>query len=266
MNVNEALSKLLEDPMAVPDAELLGVLRSEYPYMTLPAALALKRGAAEMSAERRRELMSEVSLNASGHDVLFRLIDPDGCRLNEMSAEKDSCPAQPTTDKAIDTFLERYGRMDSREEALLERMIFNPVPDYASMLEREEREEREIVKAETTGSDQDRKLDAYLRGGQQPYTDQPLHSTAPAAEQKVAEATPDKKEVQRKAPAADHRRDTMGSLSESLAQIYIRQRKFDKAYDIIHTLSLNNPEKSVYFADQLRFLQKLMLNHRYKKD
>ncbi|MDE6378686.1 MAG: hypothetical protein K2K72_08075 [Duncaniella sp.] len=50
------------------------------------------------------------------------------------------------------------------------------------------------------------------------------------------------------------------SLSESLAKIYIRQKRYDKAFEIIHTLSLNNPKKSSYFADQLRFLRKLMLN------
>ena len=43
-------------------------------------------------------------------------------------------------------------------------------------------------------------------------------------------------------------------LSESLAKIFIKQQRFDKAYEI-----MNNPKKSIYFADQLRFLQKLML-------
>ena len=52
-------------------------------------------------------------------------------------------------------------------------------------------------------------------------------------------------------------------LSESLAKIYIKQHKYSKAYEIIRNLSLNFPEKSIYFADQLRFLQKLIINQRY---
>jgi len=57
------------------------------------------------------------------------------------------------------------------------------------------------------------------------------------------------------APAA-----ASSTLSESLAKIYIKQRRYAKAYEIISDLSLKFPEKSVYFADQLRFLQKLMIN------
>ena len=54
-------------------------------------------------------------------------------------------------------------------------------------------------------------------------------------------------------------------LSESLAKIYIKRRRYEKAYEIIHTLSLNFPEKSIYFADQLRFLKKLILNNNLKQ-
>lgn len=49
-------------------------------------------------------------------------------------------------------------------------------------------------------------------------------------------------------------------FTESLAKIYIRQRRYAKALEIIRKLSLNNPEKNVYFADQIRFLEKLIIN------
>ena len=54
-------------------------------------------------------------------------------------------------------------------------------------------------------------------------------------------------------------------LSESLAKIYIKQRRYSKAFEIISNLSLKYPEKSIYFADQLRFLQKLIINQQYLK-
>ncbi|MDE6126637.1 MAG: hypothetical protein K2G30_06750, partial [Muribaculaceae bacterium] len=57
-------------------------------------------------------------------------------------------------------------------------------------------------------------------------------------------------------------REVAGSqalLSESLAKIFIKTRRYDKAYEILERLSLEFPEKSRYFADQLRFLRKLIL-------
>jgi hypothetical protein len=47
-------------------------------------------------------------------------------------------------------------------------------------------------------------------------------------------------------------------LTESLAKIYIKQHKYSQALSIIRDLSLKYPEKNVYFADQIRFLEKII--------
>ncbi len=49
-------------------------------------------------------------------------------------------------------------------------------------------------------------------------------------------------------------------FTESLAHIYIKQRKYERALEIIKGISLKNPEKNIYFADQIRFLEKLIIN------
>jgi hypothetical protein len=49
-------------------------------------------------------------------------------------------------------------------------------------------------------------------------------------------------------------------FTETLAIIYIKQRRYEKALEIIKNLSLKYPEKNVYFADQIRFLEKLIIN------
>ena len=54
------------------------------------------------------------------------------------------------------------------------------------------------------------------------------------------------------------------TFSESLAKIYIKQGKYSKALEIIKNISLKFPEKSVYFADQIRFLKKLIINEQIK--
>ncbi|MCR4920793.1 MAG: hypothetical protein K5945_03675 [Bacteroidaceae bacterium] len=54
-------------------------------------------------------------------------------------------------------------------------------------------------------------------------------------------------------------------LTERLAHIYIKQGKFEKAIEIIQRLSLKYPKKNRYFADQIRFLGKLVINNRNNK-
>ena len=49
-------------------------------------------------------------------------------------------------------------------------------------------------------------------------------------------------------------------FTETLAKIYIKQRRYSKALEIIKKLSLKYPKKNVYFADQIRFLEKLIIN------
>lgn len=47
-------------------------------------------------------------------------------------------------------------------------------------------------------------------------------------------------------------------FTETLARIYLKQHRYDKALEIIRSLYLNFPNKSIYFADQIRYLEKLV--------
>ncbi|MBO7050231.1 MAG: hypothetical protein J6W42_06410 [Bacteroidaceae bacterium] len=47
-------------------------------------------------------------------------------------------------------------------------------------------------------------------------------------------------------------------FTETLARIYLKQRRYGKALEIIRSLYLNFPNKSIYFADQIRYLDKLV--------
>ncbi len=231
MTIEQQIMELISDRTVVPSGELLEAIESQYPFFTLPLALYIIRKNADMTSAERKALMARLAINAPNRMALFRLVDPDGERLSDFYPE--SGPTTPTTDTALDTFLDIYGKIDPHEQALLERMIFNPVPEYAGILAKEAREEQ----AEKGGnapavavSRQDEMLDAYLKG--------------------------------RKPTPSPQKPDPDAPLSESLAKIYIKQRRFDKAYEIIKSLSLNFPKKSAYFADQLRFLQKLIINNK----
>jgi hypothetical protein len=49
-------------------------------------------------------------------------------------------------------------------------------------------------------------------------------------------------------------------FSENMAKKLIQERKYIDAIEILKALNLNNPKKSVYFADQIRFLEKVIAN------
>ena len=49
-------------------------------------------------------------------------------------------------------------------------------------------------------------------------------------------------------------------FTETLARIYIKQGHYQKALGIIGRLAERYPKKNAYFADQMRFLEKLIIN------
>ena len=54
-------------------------------------------------------------------------------------------------------------------------------------------------------------------------------------------------------------------FTETLAKIYIKQGKYEGAIEIMRKLNADNPKKSCYFADQIRFLEKVVINNKNKK-
>ena len=62
----------------------------------------------------------------------------------------------------------------------------------------------------------------------------------------------------------DSNAENEGYFTETLARIYIRQGRYSAALEIIKRLNLNYPKKNAYFADQIRFLEKLIINSKNK--
>lgn len=275
-----ALNSLLDmmaNPSAMPSDELLAELRDRYPYLTLGDELALLRGGAEMTEASRARLMARVTLGAAGPDSVLRVTGHGGGNLAGFYPPVSiNDGAAGTTDSAIDRFLETYGNTDERETALLERMIFNPVPDYTAVLERESQESGNTATPAPEAGSQDALLDAFLDKQaaapatpepETPKPETPKHDETKPEEPKPEEHRHDEPRHKRHEPQTVPLAvpSAGSSLSASLAKIYIRQHRYDKAYEIIRGLSLNNPEKSAYFADQLRFLRKLMLIESHKR-
>lgn len=75
----------------------------------------------------------------------------------------------------------------------------------------------------------------------------------------------DQEEPERKHTAeVDHGTLDDSYFTETLAHVYIRQKRYEKALEIIRSLSLKYPKKNIYFADQIRFLEKLIIHSKQK--
>jgi len=74
----------------------------------------------------------------------------------------------------------------------------------------------------------------------------------------------DKQKVDTKDPVSESKKGN-NYYTEALAKNYIKQKKYDKALEVINKLNLIYPEKSSYFADQIRFLEKLSINKNKNK-
>jgi hypothetical protein len=54
-------------------------------------------------------------------------------------------------------------------------------------------------------------------------------------------------------------------MTETLARVYLEQKNYKKAIQAFKILSLKNPEKSGFFADQIRAIKKLQENNTGKE-
>ena len=253
--LEQEIEKWLGPDGCAPSAERVAELMECYPYFTLPAAVALDSAVADVTTDEANRWRRHVALNTPDHEALRAILDPDDKEFVGFYPDKAPDPV-PSTIDTIDKFISTYGHSDPNEEAVLMRMIFNPTPDYAQVLAAEEERSAPSPEDAPEGSHDQLINDFILK--------------TRASSQRVEDAVQDPVPAPEDAPVAPvAQQPTHGAdesmLTESLAKMYIGQRRYAKAYEIISNLNLNFPEKSIYFADQLRFLQKLMLAQKYAK-
>ena len=232
--------------MSSADCAVLNDALAEAPYFSVAALLLLRHGGDHIDAGRREVLRHHLALTTSSRSTLAYSEYGDEWAHFYPATQENAAPA---TEDVISTFLQTYGNCSPEEEKQLERMIFNPTPDYAELLARQEQSELPEENEAPAGS-QDALINAFILS-QHPATH---HDPEPLPKEETDE-TP--------ATKPEHSDDSL--LSESLAKIFVRQHRYERAYEIISGLSLKFPKKSAYFADQLRFLQKLIINQRRLK-
>ncbi len=229
-------------------------IRRRYPFFVLPAAQLLAGpGGAGVDSETRSALLAALAINAPARSSMLKMLDADARHFIDFYPLPQV--VKKSTDDTIDTFLNTYGHTSPREDELLERLIFNPQPEYAQMLEAE----ADMPGAPAAGDDpQLDAINAFIARDTDSRRAAAVAAPAPSSE---PEAVPEQQPEPASTPApavapAPMPAPQSGSLTESLAHIYIRQQKFEKAYEIISGLQQSHPDLNKYYSDQLRFLRK----------
>lgn len=209
----------------------------ENPYYIIPAVEAL----ATASGEKRVELIRLIAANVGDTATLRALIGVDPAEFTDFYP--DLKPPQLSTDETISAFMDRFAPDSadrSATETAAEIPIGAPAVDYTTLIASEEYDDEPDGNAGTDATSD--AISSFLEA--------------------VPPKTPKSKD--RKTPKKDseghsaqhHEADPQ--LSEALFRMMVKNKNYTKALEIIKELSLNNPKKSVYFAHQIRFLEKLI--------
>ena len=221
------------------------------PYSVLPALLFLERN----GVNGNEDVLERLAISFPDRQALALLLGEDGGALAGFYPP-ESQPETPDTVTTIDRFLDRYGKTSPSEVEAISRAIFNPMPDYADVLAAQEQEEGGGQSA-GGGDAQDELINQFIA--------EQMQLGEQAAQVPIAKPVGEQEKAEIAGEAINDPSQTDDSmLSESLAKMYIAQHKYSQALEIIQRLSLNYPEKSIYFADQIRFLTKLVLNETLK--
>ena len=244
------LSHLIKHPELL-DKETLYELRSLlalYPYYQT-ARLLLLQNLYLLHDPAFDDELRRAAIYITDRNVIFQMIEAAHYKLRQTStAEKQkSKPAQgeSRTVALIDSFLDSLpADADEMENPKRKPTPADAAVDYVSYLlevenENETTEEAPMMKGQDL-------IDKFIN-----------HESGRIELKETPEYLPNidmNAELGQKDSEEEY-------FTETLAQIYIKQGRYSKALEIIKRLNLNYPKKNAYFADQIRFLEKLIINN-----
>ena len=245
------------------DADSLLYLRgvvARYPYFQTAWVLYLKNlfitGDPAFKDELKRGALFVADLS-----VLFYYIEGERFLIKKhVTNESSTLVGSDRTLDLIDRFLSETPEQVTPQKAVAEIPIPMEMPgDYTSVL-LSEVDDVEKQASPLHGQDL---IDQFLE-----QTENSVSDSRPILnETSSEEISEDKKEQETKQDTTSEELDNETEESyftETLAKIYVRQQRYDKALEIIKKIYLKYPKKNAYFADQIRFLEKLIINAKSK--
>ena len=182
--------------------------------------------------------MRRAAIYLKNRRVLFDIMCEYGTPDIKTDANRQEAE-EPTVDRTmelIDTFLDTLPTEHFSLEAEGAAAI-----DYVSayLADKDDAQETPRLRGQEL-------INNFLAGGEERFTLQLAAESQ--AETKKEESTQNDTKTGDETPI----------FTETLANIYIKQGKYDKAYEILKRLYLDYPNKNRYFADQIRFLEKIV--------
>ena len=248
------LTRLIDHPELMSKETLyeLRNLVALYPYYQ-PARLLMLKNMYLLHDTSFDEELRRAATYIADRRVLFNLVEASHYALKPAAAPSKPAaetPGESRTLSIIDSYL---GAADDKEAAQPEPQS-KPTPadaavDYvAYLLKTESKEEKEAAENSPKMKGQ-ALIDTFINkeGGKITLQEKPTYVPQVETSENAQNDADD------------------GYFTETLAQIYIKQGRYSKALEIIQRLNLNYPKKNAYFADQIRFLQKLILNNKNNK-
>jgi hypothetical protein len=197
------------------------------------------------------EELRRAAIYITDRRVLFQMIEAAHYQLRKVEPDVKSQESGNRTLSLIDNFLESIPKDEENKEEKKKKRKPTPADaavDYvAYLMETEGGYEQDDNVPEMKGQNL---IDSFINNdkGRIILSDDTQY-------------TPESPDISE----SDENATDEGYFTETLARIYIKQGRYSKALEIIRRLSLVYPKKNAYFADQIRFLEKLIINNSKNK-
>ena len=207
----------------------------EYPYFSVLRLLYLRKLYAENHEGKERALNKNALYISDRKNLFFFLEAPD--YINDRT-KKETDPF-----RLIDEYLSAVNA--SQKQELTDLYLLQPT-SYSDYLQWNLSEGKKPHTKEKKEPDPNTEYQELLK------------TLAPQIEKTADDVSPSDKEQE------NTNNFQKSYFTETLARIYIKQKRYEKALQIIRNLSLKYPKKNIYFADQIKLLEKLIINDKNK--
>jgi hypothetical protein len=242
----------MENPALLSEKTLpdLKQLTEDFPYFSAARMLYLKNLALTEDLRLKIDL-KKMAIHVPDRLQLFLLLEGDRYRT-PVTPPKPETKSPGRTFELVEKFLSEKGLSENRTSGT---PAFAPAStiDYTYWLLTEH------PQADDAGAQLHRQelIDSFLENedvhvGRRRPVSEPAQPS-----ENLGEAKPEPELTASTAPETASPETSY--FTETLSYIYIRQKRYEKALEIIKSLSLKYPEKSAYFAAQIRFLEKLII-------